>query len=119
MKKSRKIAASLVLTLGLSAGCAPPNPHPMDMSAAVQGAKSKADHEALAEHYEQAARDAEAKAAEQQKMLDKYKEHSYLYGKQVYTLEEHCDALISSYQRAAKANRNLAKLHRDMAANMP
>lgn len=118
MKKSRMIAAGL-LALGALAGCAQHNPHPMDMSAAVQGARSKADHEALADHYEQAARDADAKAAEQQKMLDQYKSHGYLYGKQVYTLQEHCDALISNYQRAAKANRQLAKLHRDMAASLP
>jgi RecB family exonuclease len=118
MKRSRTIAASL-LALGLLAGCAPRNPHPMDMSTAAQGAKTKADHEALAEHYEEAAKDAEAKAAEQQKMLDQYKAHSYLYGKQTYSLQEHCDALISSYQRAAKANRNLAKLHREIAQSAP
>jgi hypothetical protein len=32
------------------------NPHPMDMNLAVQNAKTKADHEALEQHYEQAAK---------------------------------------------------------------
>lgn len=115
MNTLRKTAAIVFLAFGLLAGCTQPNPHPMDMGSAVQGAKTKADHEALAAHYEQAAKDAEAKAAEQQKMLDKYKEHSYLYGKQAAMLEEHCEALINHYQRVAKSNWQMAKLHRQIA----
>ena len=52
-----KLLISLFLTIGLLAACAEMNPHPMDMSQAVQNAKSKADHEALAEHYEEAAKE--------------------------------------------------------------
>ncbi len=103
------------LTLGLLASCAQPNPHPMDMTAAVQSAKSKADHEALAAHYEQAARDAEVKVEEHKKLLDQYKARSYLYGKQAGSLESHCEALKRSYQQVAAANAEMAKLHRQLA----
>ena len=50
-----KLLITLLLAFGLLAACAEKNPHPMDMSQAVQSAASKADHEALAEHYEEAA----------------------------------------------------------------
>jgi hypothetical protein len=46
---------TLFLALGLLTVCAEMNPHPMDMSQAVQNAETKADHEALAKHYDEAA----------------------------------------------------------------
>jgi hypothetical protein len=103
------------LTLGLLASCAQPNPHPMDMTTAVQSAKTKTDHVALAAHYEQAAKDAEAKVEEHKKLLDEYKAHSYLYGKQGLTFQPHCEALIRSYQQVANANAEMAKMHRQVA----
>ncbi len=110
-----KALLTVSLAIGLLASCVQRNPHPMDMTAAVENAKSKADHEALAMHYQQAAKDAEAKLDEHKKLLDQYKAHSYLYGKQAAMLEEHCEALINGYQQVVKANTEMAKLHRDMA----
>lgn len=109
-----KAVLTAFLTLGLVAGCAQPNPHPMDMTVAVQNAKSPADHEALAAHYEQAAKDAKAKADEHKKLLDQYKAHSYLYGRQAQAFEAHCEALIRSYEQVADANAKMAKMHRQM-----
>jgi len=37
------------------------NPHPMDMSKSLQNAETKADHEALAQHYEEAAKEMQLK----------------------------------------------------------
>lgn len=103
------------LSFGLLAGCAETNPHPMDMTSAIQSAKNKADHLALAEHYEQTAKDAEAKVEEHKAILAQYQKHSYLYGKQAQTLKNHCEALINSYQKIATANAEMAKMHRSMA----
>lgn len=108
-------ALFIASTVGLLAGCAQPNPHPMDMTQAIQGAKTKADHETLATHYEQAAQEAEAKVAEHKKLLEQYRNHSYLYGRQAMTLEEHCESLINAYQKAADANTEMAKMHRQMS----
>ncbi len=48
----------LFLALGLLLpACAEMDTHPMDMSQAVQDAKTKADHEALAQHYEETAKE--------------------------------------------------------------
>jgi len=109
-----KALLTVSLPLGLLASCAQPNPHPMDMTVAVQSAKSSADHEALAQHYEQAAKDAEIKVKEHKKLLDQYQMHSYLYGRQAAMFKAHCEALIRSYEQVANANAEMAKIHRQL-----
>ncbi|SMF95003.1 hypothetical protein SAMN02949497_2343 [Methylomagnum ishizawai] len=110
-----KTALILLLTLGFLAGCAQPNPHPMDMTAAVQSAKTPTDHLALANHYQQAAQDAQAQVEEHKKLLAEYQAKSYLYGKQAATWQAHCQALIYHYQQIVDANRQMADMHRKMA----
>lgn len=109
-----KLLISLLLTLGLLAACAEMNPHPMDMSHAVQNAKSKADHEALAQHYEEAAKEMQLKVEEHKKLLSQYQSESYLYGRQAEDLKAHCQRLINVYEKAAEENLIMAKLHRQM-----
>jgi len=104
------------LLLGLLAGCAQQNPHPMDMTTAIQGAKTKTDHEALAEHYEQTASEMRQKADEHKKILKDFLEHKYLYAKLAVTgFQGHCEKLIRLYDEAADSNLEMAKLHRKMA----
>jgi cytoplasmic iron level regulating protein YaaA (DUF328/UPF0246 family) len=102
------------LAFGLLAACAEMNPHSMDMSQAVQNAASKADHEALAEHYEEAAKEMQDKADEHKKLLSQYQSKSYLYGKQAQDLKAHCQRLIDVYEKAAEENLSMAKLHRQL-----
>lgn len=102
------------LTLGVMVGCQQ-NPHPMDMSLAIQSAKTKEDHESLATHYEQSAKEAEAKVEEHKKLLNQYKQHGYLYGKQSEMLVQHCESLVNVYQKAVDANLEMAKMHHQMA----
>lgn len=91
------------------------NPHPMDMSQAVQNATSKADHETLAKHYEEAAQEMQSKVDEHKKLLSQYESKRYLYGRQAEDIKEHSEALINSYERAVAANRKMAEMHREMA----
>jgi endonuclease III len=109
-----KLLIPLFLTLGLLAACAEMNPHPMDMSQSVQNAKSKADHEALAQHYEEAAKEMQLKVEEHKKLLSQYQSESYLYGRQAEDLKAHCQRLIDVYEKAAEENLSMAKLHRQM-----
>lgn len=109
-----KVLIPLFFTLGLLSGCAETNPHPMDMSQAVQDAKTKADHEALAQHYEETAKEMQLKVDEHKKLLHKYETHAYLYGKQAESLKGHCKTLISIYENAVEANLSMAKAHREM-----
>lgn len=110
-----KLLISLFLVLGVLAACSEMNPHPMDMSQAVQSASSKADHEALAKHYEEAADEMQAKVEEHKKLLGQYESKSYLYGRQAQTFKDHCRAMINAYERAAEANRGMAEGHRALA----
>lgn len=103
-----------LLTLGLLSACSEMNPHPMDMSQAVQNAKTKTDHQALAQHYEDAAKEMQLKVDEHKKLLNQYESKSYLYGRQAQDLKGHCQRLIDVYEKAVEANLEMAKMHRQM-----
>ena len=109
-----KLLITLLLTAGLISACSEMNPHPMDMSQAVQNAKSKADHEALAKHYEEAANEMQLKVEEHKKLLSQYQSKSYLYGKQAQSFKDHCQWLINAYEKAAEENLSMANMHRQM-----
>jgi hypothetical protein len=106
---------ALVAMLGLLGSCTI-NPHSMDMTQAVQGAKSRSDHESLATHYEEAAKDMQAKAAEHKQMVAKYEANKSLYGKQASSLISHCQGLARVYEQAAAENLSMAESHRQLAA---
>ncbi len=112
MKK--KLLIALLLTVGLVSACAEMNPHPMDMNLAVQNATSKADHEELAKHYEEAAEEMRVKVEEHKKLLRQYQSKSYLYGRQAQDFKAHCERLIDVYEKAAEENLSMAKMHRQM-----
>jgi septal ring factor EnvC (AmiA/AmiB activator) len=109
-----KLLITLLLTFGILAACAEMNPHPMDMSQAVQSAASKADHETLAQHYEEAAKEMQLKVDEHKKLLSQYESKSYRYGRQAEDLKAHCQRLIDVYEKAVEENLNMAKMHRQM-----
>ena len=108
-------ALALAATFGLLGSCTI-NPHSMDMTEAVQSAKTRGDHENLAKHYEDAAKDMQAKAAEHKKMLAHYETNKVLYGKQAQSLTSHCQGLVRVYEQAATENLSMAESHRQMAA---
>ena len=106
---------ALAAILGLLGSCTI-NPHSMDMTQAVQSAKSRGDHESLAKHYEDAAKEMQAKAAEHKKMLAQYEANKALYGKHASSLISHCQGLVRIYEQAAAENTAMAKSHQEMAA---
>lgn len=108
----------VLITLGLLASCAQMNPHPMDMTQAVQNAKTPTDHTSLAKHYEDAAKEMLSKAQEHKKMLEGYESNTSHYGRQALDLQAHCRNLINAYEQAAKANTDMADSHRKMAAEI-
>ncbi len=110
-----KLLITLLLTAGLLTACAEMNPHPMDMTQAVQNAESKADHKALAKHYDEAADEMQLKVDEHKKLLSQYESKAYRYGRQAQSLKDHCQWLINAYEKAVEANREMAEMHRGMA----
>jgi hypothetical protein len=106
-----KLLITLLLAVGLLSACSEMNPHPMDMRLAVQNAVSKADHEALAQHYEEAAKEMQLKVDEHKKLLSQYHSKSYRQSK---ILKDHCQWLINTYEKAVEENLSMANLHRQM-----
>jgi hypothetical protein len=109
-----RLLIALTLTLGMLNGCGGPNPHPMDMTQALQSATTKSDHEALAKHYEEAAAEMQAKVDEHKKLLAQYEAKSYQFGRQAADFKAHCEGLITAYEKAVEANLSMAKMHRQM-----
>lgn len=110
-----KLLITLLLALGLLIACAEMNPHPMDMSVAVQNATTKADHEALAQHYEEAAKESQLKVEEHKKLLEQYRSHSYLYGRKAQDLIAHCQRLVNDFEKIVASNQKMAEMHRELA----
>lgn len=112
-----RIATRLALMgiFGLLMSCTI-DPHRMDMTRAVQDAKTATDHDALARHYDDAAKQMQSKADEHQKLLAEYQSKKALYGKHAQDLINHCRGLIRIYEQAAAENRAMAKSHREVAA---
>ena len=109
------ISGAVLLSMG---ACTPVGKMTHDMDAMIQSATTKADHEALAMHYEQEAKALQAKAAEHRAMAQAYAK-STLYGKMKSSLLQHCDILASEYQTAADENLELAKQHRRLVEGAP
>ena len=86
----------------------------MDMSQAVHNAKTKADHEALAQHYEEVAKEMQSKVEEHKKLFSQYESKCYLYGRQAHDFKTHGQRLIDAYENVAEENLSMAKLHRQM-----
>ena len=89
---------------------------PVSVEQKILAAKSKAEHEELAVHYEQEAKTLQAKAEE-------HKEMAKAYGKsplaEKHDFARHCNSIAQKYEAAAKDDLALAKLHRSLAKKSP
>src|SRR5256712_10958253 len=83
-----------------------------DLEKAVTGAKTPADHEAIASHYDREGATAKVKAEEHRKLAELYRN---LAGKVQVAMESHCRELAQHYESAVAANAALAAAHRQMA----
>ena len=81
---------------------------------AIQTVASPSEHSVLAKGFEDAARQMQAKADEQKKLLEQY-EGMRLYGRQSYNLKSQTTALIRKYEQAALSNMKEAIAHRQLA----
>jgi hypothetical protein len=84
-----------------------------NMEQMISAAKSKADHEALAAHYEAEAKQALDIAERHQRMEKNYRVLET--GSKGPKFSIHCKNLAAKYRGAAEENRKLAELHHQMA----
>lgn len=83
-----------------------------ELEKAVAGAKTPADHEAIASYYDKEGTAAKAKAAEHHKLMQAYRN---IAGKGQFAMEGHCQRLAQNYESIATENTALATAHRQMA----
>lgn len=129
MKKITYLAVLAVFALLASCTI---SPHPMDMTQAIQNARTRSDHEALAKHYEDRAKEMREKAEEHKKLLARYEaigargesrrskivELDSIYSKQAPSLISHCQNLVRLYEQAVAENMAMAKEHHELAAEI-
>lgn len=117
MKTRPLLLAGLMLSL-LSA-CAQMNPVGSVQNNEIHDTNRLAidhsNHDALAQHYENIAREMQAKLKEQKKLLQEYEDHSYYYGRKGQDLKSHTSANIRYYKNSLKENLKEAAIHRKMA----
>ena len=86
-----------------------------DLEKAIAGAKTPADHQAIASYYDREAATMKDKAAEHRRLAENYRTLSVSPRGQVPTMENHCRQLAQTYESAAADNAALAAAHLQMA----
>ena len=108
----RALAVFAALLLG---GCPTlPTQLPGDFDQKIARAHTRADHEALAEYYEQEATLLHGKAQDHERRALAYGPPAN-YGRLEDGLKQHCNNLARRYREAAETNLALARLHREAA----
>jgi hypothetical protein len=115
------------LALGLGAilaavllnGCAVEGPvKPAGLEQKIENARTRADHEEIASVYEQHAGTDRAEAERHRGLARIYTRSGGVKGASNPAMSSHCDKLAQTYQQAADENLVLAKMHRQMAAEL-
>ena len=116
--RSTSIATAVVLALLAGLTLAPSHGHAkMDMEQMVTTARTAADHQNLAKHYEAEAAEARAKAEMHRKMAEAYRRMGGAIVSKLH-FDEHCDALVKSFLAEAEQYDALAKAHLETAKEM-
>jgi hypothetical protein len=117
-KKSQWLLAFIAIAF---IGCTTPTPHTLhtqEIKTLMQSAKTAANHEALASHYEADAKIFEDKVDEHKKILSQYEREPWLFGKQATGFDNHCKKLIQIYSQAREENLEMAKMYRESAKGL-
>ena len=110
------LAAALCVPVGVALAADPE--HGMMLEESVKNAKTPADHEALAKHYDELAAQATKEAAEHRAMGAAYKgmpATSSGKGSGLSAMPQHCDNLAKNFEAEASEYKAMAAAHRQMA----
>lgn len=81
----------------------------------VATARTAADHEAIAEYFDAEATRLEAQVALHTKLAQTYRTGGAAKGARGGTMAKHCERLVKEYTDAARTQREMAAMHREMA----
>ena len=108
-----------ILGLALSQGAYAQAPVGGSIIERIASAKTKADHESIAAEYDKQAEADKASGERHRKMAQAYTGAPWSKGPSGAGMVAHCKDLIANYDKAAKQNAEMAKMHRDMGAKLP
>lgn len=107
------------LTLVFLSACAQMNPVGSAQNNEIHDANrlviDSNNHDALAKHHENIAKEMQAKLQGQKKLLQEYEDHSYYYGRKGLDLKSHAIANIRYYEQSLRENLKEAAIHHKMA----
>ena len=107
----------LVLAAVLLGGCA--SPHYSATHAQVEdriaNARTRADHQGLAQFFDQEAQEARSRAEKHRAMAKSFAVEGWGRGKAGIQARDHCETLVGLYEKAEQENKALAALHRQLA----
>lgn len=109
VKVRLSLEACLLLPGGFVSSCASAQGQP-DVLRMIAEAKTPADHEAIAEYYDQQTTDAESKARFEEAMAGRYRR---IHPR--WLTPDHCIKIAEHYERIAQQNSQLAAAHRALA----
>lgn len=84
----------------------------------ISEAKTSNDHENLANHYDNLAKEMAAKVEEKMALLEEYEDHSHYYGRRGQDYKSHTLANIRHYEQETTAAIQQAGYHRKIAADL-
>jgi hypothetical protein len=106
--------AALMLAVALAvAGCASAPTQPPELAQRIESAQTRAEHEALAEHFAREAAKSKNLAEQHRKMARAYQGRS---DRGAGSMVAHCNSLVRSFDAAAADLEQMAAAHRQMAA---
>ncbi|MBX9629889.1 MAG: hypothetical protein K2X67_05135 [Burkholderiales bacterium] len=120
MKLSRTVLVTSIVIAGIvfgSAGCATTVQMPSPLEKAVANAKTKSDHEAVAQAYDRSAATARAEAQRHRDLAKAYLGTPGSRGSGALGMASHCEDLASLYEKAAGEYSELAKAHRSTSVD--
>jgi hypothetical protein len=115
---SALILALVIPLIGAAQNKAPQDWTTKDLKQAIATAKTAADHKTIASYYTADAARLEAEAKDHAELADLYRKSPNLH-EQKHPMSgqtaAHCQFLADRYKEMAQQERDLAKLHEDMA----
>jgi hypothetical protein len=89
-----------------------------DTRVSAQNTKTSGDHDSIVRKYENKAKELLVKAEEHKKLLQHYKDKSYLYGRNGQDSQSQAIASERKYKLASEKATSLATLHYKMASDV-
>lgn len=111
---SRRIASLLLVGMALSGCAAGLTAQAPAVQQQIEGARTRADHEALVKHYNREAIAARAKAAEHRELAKSYQASPPIV-RGGGSMTAHCNAIASSFEGIAAQYDGMAASHLQMA----